>query len=286
MSLSPLHLIGAHPWKRVGFLTYAVSLSFFEAVVLDRLVRGGASQALILADVCGVKGALSEQGAQRVGKDYEIEPVAVEGGVFHPKVTVLADGQECHLLVGSGNLTFNGWGGSCEILEHLHVGFAADAIGDAAGFFEELTRTDRVRHGAGAHCAAIAAELRRGAAGKPTTGSIRFVHNLNASIEEQIAQFADDMGGAVRLVAMAPYYDGAMAVDSLCHRLGLSELFVHAHKHGCVEGLGAQNWPRGGRTRVKAAHGSRPCVWKSLRRRSRVAFMPRRLRFSASADGS
>ena len=40
MNLSPLHLIDAHPWKRVGFATYAVSLSFFEAVILDRLVRG------------------------------------------------------------------------------------------------------------------------------------------------------------------------------------------------------------------------------------------------------
>jgi len=32
MSLSLLHLIDAHPWKRVRFATYAVSLSFFEAV--------------------------------------------------------------------------------------------------------------------------------------------------------------------------------------------------------------------------------------------------------------
>jgi hypothetical protein len=55
-------------------------------IVLDRLIRGGGRQAMILADVEGVRASLSEQGAQRVGKDYEVEPVAVTSGVFHPKV--------------------------------------------------------------------------------------------------------------------------------------------------------------------------------------------------------
>jgi hypothetical protein len=252
MSLSPLDLIGAHPWKRVAFATYAVSLSFVEAVILDRLVRGGASQALILADVHGVKAALSELGAQRVGKDYELEPVAVEGGVFHPKVSVLADGAECHLLVGSGNLTFNGWGGSCEILEHLHAGFAPEALADAAGFFEALSVTTRVRQSARVQCAAVATDLRKAAGAATKGGGIRFIHNLNASLEEQIAQFADDLGGAKRLAVMAPYYDGAKAMDSLAKALGLSKLLVHAHKHGCVESMAAQNWPRGGKCEVEA----------------------------------
>lgn len=252
MSHSPLDLVGAHPWKRVAFATYAVSLSFFEAVILDRLVRGGASQALILADVHGVKAALSELGAQRVGKDYELEPVVVEGGVFHPKVSVLADGAECHLLVGSGNLTFNGWGGSCEILEHLHAGFAPQALADAAGFFEGLSDTTRVRQSAGVQCAAIAADLRKAAGAAGKGGGIRFIHNLNASLEEQIAQFADDLGGAKRLAVMAPYYDGAKAIDSLAKTLGLSKCLVHAHKHGCVESMAVQNWPRGGKCEVQA----------------------------------
>jgi hypothetical protein len=35
-----------------------------------------------------VRASLGEQGAQRVGKDYEVEPVAVTSGVFHPKVAM------------------------------------------------------------------------------------------------------------------------------------------------------------------------------------------------------
>lgn len=126
MSLAPLNLVSAHPWQRVTFTTYALSLSFFEAVILDALIRGGGREAIILADVHGVRASLSEQGAQRVGKDYNVEPVSVSSGyAFHPKISVLWDEEECHVLVGSGNLTFNGWGGNVEFLEHLHPSFAA-----------------------------------------------------------------------------------------------------------------------------------------------------------------
>jgi hypothetical protein len=90
VSLAPLDLVSADVWHRVTFTTYALSLSFFEVIVLDRLIRGGGRQAMILADVEGVRASLSEQGAQRVGKDYEVEPVAVTSGVFHPKVSVFS----------------------------------------------------------------------------------------------------------------------------------------------------------------------------------------------------
>src|ERR1700676_3403025 len=145
MTLAPLDLISAHPWQRVTITTYALSLSFFEAVILDALIRAGGREAMILADIDGVRASLSEQGAQRVGKDYEVEPVSVSSGVFHPKISVLSGENECHLLVGSGNLTFGGWGGNYEVLEHLHPSFAADAINDVADFFDLLSTADRIR---------------------------------------------------------------------------------------------------------------------------------------------
>ena len=98
MSLSPLDLISAHPWRRVTFTTYALSLSFSEAVLLDALIRGGGHDRLILADIDGVRASLSEQGATRVGKDYEVEPVHVNDGVFHPKISVLRGDDDCRFL--------------------------------------------------------------------------------------------------------------------------------------------------------------------------------------------
>ena len=289
--LAPLDLVSAHPWRRVAFTTYALSLSFFEAIILDALVRGGGREAVILADVQGVRASLGEQGARRVGKDYEVEPVAVSGGVFHPKLSVLSAGDECHLLVGSGNLTFGGWGGNCEILEHLHPSFAADAIEDAADFFNLLPVAERVRHSAEQPCAAIAGALRSSVQGKPRNGNIRLFHSLDISISEQLVQAVDELGGAVRLVAAAPFWDGSSAIDDLCEDLGLDHVFVHAHSHGCVEGNAGSNWPTACHRGVKAirlevmeAHGPRRLHGKAFEvicKRGRIV-----LSGSANATGA
>jgi hypothetical protein len=246
MTLAPLDLISAHPWQRVTFTTYALSLSFFEAVILDALIRAGGREAMILADIDGVRASLSEQGAQRVGKDYEVEPVSVPSGVFHPKISVLSGNEECHVLVGSGNLTFGGWGGNYEVLEHLHPGFAADA----AEFFERLSVTERARHGARAHCATVAADLRAAVQGKTRNGDIRLFHNLDTSISAQLVQVADELGGATRLLAAAPFWDKGAAIDGLCKAMGLDEVFLHAHATGTVEGRAGSNWPFGCRNKI------------------------------------
>lgn len=252
MTLAPLDLVSALPWQRVAFTTYALSLSFFESVVLDGLVRGGSRSALILADAEGVRGSLGEQGAQRVGKDYEVEPVVVSGGVFHAKISAFTSADECHLLVGSGNLTFGGWGGNCEVLEHLHSGFAADAMMDAAEFFDLLRASPRVRQRADATCAQFADDLRRSAQGKPRRGDVRLLHSLRESIAEQIVRAADELGGATRLVAAAPFWDRGAAIDDLAESLGLDEVSVHAHPSGVVEGVPGNDWPRSASTRIAA----------------------------------
>jgi hypothetical protein len=40
------HLVNARAWRKAVFTTYALSLSFFESVVLDRLVRGRTAETL------------------------------------------------------------------------------------------------------------------------------------------------------------------------------------------------------------------------------------------------
>jgi hypothetical protein len=240
---APLDLVSAYPWRRAAFTTYALSLSFFEAVLLDALIRGGGREALILADVEGVRAALGEQGARRVGKDYDVEPLAVRAGVFHPKISVFTAENDCHLLVGSGNLTFGGWGGNFEVIEHLHPSFAADAIEDAADFFDYLAITDHVHHGARDRCDWIAADLRASIGGRSRNGNIRLFHSLDGGISQKLVQLVEELGGAVRLVVGAPFWDGGSAIDDLCAALGLQEVFIHAHAGGSVEGTAGSNWP-------------------------------------------
>lgn len=236
-------LIAAYPWRKAVFTTYALSLSFFESVLLDGLVRGGSKEALILADPQGVRTGLSEQGAQRVGRDYELEPVAVSTGAFHPKITALIADDDCHLVVGSGNLTFNGWGGNFELAEHLHPSFAADAFDDAGAFFRLLAESPKAAHGLSDNCLALSEDLSRAAAGKPHNGAIRILHSLDGAIGARLAEFADELGGALRLTAVAPFWDSGTAIDRLCQSLGLDVVHLHAHPGGSVQGQVGSNWP-------------------------------------------
>lgn len=243
--MKPVDLIAASPWTRVAFTTYVLSLSFFEAVILDALVRGRASGALILSDPEGIRAALSEDGARRVGRDYEIAPVVRKGpGIFHPKVSVLAQKDDAHLLVGSGNLTFSGWGGNLEVIEHLHPSFAADAFDDTAAFFEALATSEDVATSAGDASNKIAEDLRKAASRGIRDGRFRLLHSLDAPIAEQIALYADDLGGATRILVASPYFDlDGKGLTRLAAETGCDNIQLHAHPTGSVWGGATPDWP-------------------------------------------
>lgn len=243
--MNPIDVVAAAPWTRVAFTTYALSLSFFEAVILDALLRGRGRGALILSDPEGVRAALSEEGARRVGRDYEVAPVACNlPGVFHPKISMFSKGDDAHLLVGSGNLTFSGWGGNLEVIEHLHPSFAADAFDDAAGFFDALATSDMVTTSAGTASQEIAEDLRKAADRGTRSARFQLLHSLNAPIADQIALYADDLGGAARIVVASPYFDlEGNALTRLAAELGCDNILLHAHPAGSVRGGRVPSWP-------------------------------------------
>jgi hypothetical protein len=242
--MTPLDLVRAAPWDNAFFTTYALSLAFFEGVVLDALMRGGSKHAMILTDPEGLRAALSEHGARRAGRDYEIEPIGCSTGCFHPKVSAFLSGSEAHLLVGSGNLSFGGWGGNLECIEHLHPSFAGDAFDDAADFLESLTIADTLVFDSSEACLEVASALRDAATGMTKSGRIRIAHSLGNSIGDQLIGHAEDLGGAERLAAVSPFYDlNGSGIDRLARQLGCDEILLHAHPDGAVRGVGAICWP-------------------------------------------
>lgn len=99
-----------------------------------------------------------------------------------------------------------------------------------------------MRHGARAHCDAVATDLRASIGDKPRNGDIRLLHNLDRSISEQLVDMVDELGGATRIFAAAPFWDQGAAIDRLCKALSLDEVFIHAHASGTVEGKAGSNW--------------------------------------------
>jgi hypothetical protein len=247
---SALDLIHANRWSRLFFTTYALSLSFFESVILDAIVRNDIPRCTILSDISGVRAAMEEYGAQSAGRVYQIEPVAVNHGCFHPKLLTLTSAGDSHLIVGSGNLTFGGWGANLECVEHLHPSFAADAFTDAAEFLLKLSDAPNVQHSSHQECAEAAADLKRSVAGARQNGNIWLLHSLEVSILEQVYQLTRELGGARRLVIASPFFD-ELGVERLCARLGLDHAYVHVHDGGSVSGSAALNWPGGAPGGVK-----------------------------------
>lgn len=251
--MTPLDLVKAAPWDKAVFTTFALSLSFFEAVVLDALMRGNSRQAIILTDPEGLRAGLSEHGARRAGRDYEIAAVAKSQGCFHPKISAFVNGDDAHLTIGSGNLTFGGWGGNLECIDHLHPSFAADAFEDAADFFELLSVDETIKFDAKAKCDDLGASLRAAAKSGTKTGRIRLAHSLGGSIASQIADACGELGGAERLTIVSPFYDlGGGGIDDLAKLLKCDDLQLHAHPSGAVRGKGAVEWPFDSKRKVQA----------------------------------
>ena len=120
---APRDLLLAQRWSSLLFTTYSLSLSFLESVVVSAVARSYRGLT-VLTDIEGYRASLADAGAVGAGRNYDVVPIEVKPhGVFHPKVGVLIDDEgTIRATVGSGNLTFGGWGYNTEVLEVLTPG--------------------------------------------------------------------------------------------------------------------------------------------------------------------
>jgi hypothetical protein len=194
-----------------------------DAIHPLEMVRAGRG---ILADLSGVAASLGEAGAREIGRTYSLIPVAVSAGCFHPKF-ILLDGEDGpRLIVGSGNLTFGGWGRNLELCEVLSPASAPAAFADMADFLESLATAPRLDLPATDALASWATALRRlpepGGA-----GDIRLIHSVERPIADQLVDMAAAVGGATGLLVASPYFGGAGAVRALAEQLGVERVQVH-----------------------------------------------------------
>jgi hypothetical protein len=71
-------------------------------------------------------------------------PIKVRSGIFHPKVAVMSDDEgNVRASVGSGNLTFGGWGYNSEILDVLLPGRDSICFGELAELWSFSIRIPR-----------------------------------------------------------------------------------------------------------------------------------------------
>lgn len=224
-------IIGSHGWNTAFFTTYSLSLSFFEAVVLHALRQAGVRTTSIAVDLDGYRSTLDERGAADAGRTYDLVPMLLpHPGIFHPKLMVLDGDAGPRVVIGSGNLTFRGWGGNIEVAEFLNPGGAPQALVDVADFLDRLSAASRATGGlaserdpvpAGLSASCRSATVRPGQGG----GTLRVLHSLDRPIADQVADAVAELGGASSLLVVSPFLRLA-AVKGLANQLGCADVSV------------------------------------------------------------
>jgi hypothetical protein len=105
------------------FLTYAFDPLFFERVPLRDLERGGSRNIVIAADAGQLREAMRQSLEQLVhlGRSYVLAET-VTANIFHPKLIARLSSTGGRVWIGSGNLTYTGWGGNQELATAWSIG--------------------------------------------------------------------------------------------------------------------------------------------------------------------
>ncbi len=208
--LSPHDLITSRRWEHALFTTYSLSLSFFEAHLLRTgLKMNGCGDIWVVADADGYSDSLAEKQATSVGQDYHLVPVALPEGVFHPKCTYLAGPDGDVLVVGSGNLTFGGYGRNVEVFEAFSSKEDPVIFAEFAQFLDALRSRSDFLNPEPAWIDTFT-RLARRAAGLSTakdTPTFHLVHCAQKPISEALRIAIAAQGGASSLRVLSPFFD-------------------------------------------------------------------------------
>jgi hypothetical protein len=211
---TPFDVLAGQDWERALFGTFTLSLAFFDTLIVPPLQERFCEQIHVLVDVRGNRSSLQERGAVGPGKNYELIPVNVRDGIFHPKFAYLwsrEDNEDDVLLVGSGNLTFGGYGRNVEVFEVLQESTAPLAFDDFAGFLGALLKRsdlDTPRPSVIGDTLGRLQKRARRRASLPRT-AVRLLHSVNAPILNQFLPIAKRSMPVKELVVWSPYHHPA-----------------------------------------------------------------------------
>lgn len=129
--MNPRDFCRARSYETAVALTYSFDALFFERLVLPDLWAGGAGEVLVIADPQQLDSAIPRVVGQvrHLGRNYRLL-AATSRGIQHAKLFLRVGAGGALLWVGSGNLTFGGWGANRELatawrVEPGNVGGAA-----------------------------------------------------------------------------------------------------------------------------------------------------------------
>ncbi|HEX7316682.1 MAG TPA: hypothetical protein VF297_22460 [Pyrinomonadaceae bacterium] len=221
-------VLEAGRWEKALFTTYSLSLTFFESVILRALRKAECREVWVLADVDGYRSSLMERGSGGVGSEYRLIPIGLPKGVFHAKCCYLAGSETDVLAVGSGNLTFGGYGRNLEVLEVLTSQTQPQCFRAFADFLTALKKREDIV------CPDVSwAEMfadrayEVSADGNDEEAYPKLLTSAGQSIKDQLAGLAAASGPVETLTVLSPFFDAdARAVSELAAATGTRQVRV------------------------------------------------------------
>lgn len=200
-------------------LTYGANLAFYEQVILSRLWRANSRNNLIFMDADRYFETIDDyrDSIGYVGRRYLVVPVQL--GVlqsFHPKFIFLLGTDRSRLLIGSGNLTFNGYGNNLEIFTQLDWSLQnkenQDIFSDTWNLIEGIqerwghsSQTDWMLQKARARSEWLLEE--------PESGDTKLVHSLERPLMDQFTDYMREYS-VKKLTIISPFLDNqAKAIE-------------------------------------------------------------------------
>ena len=195
-------------WEKALFTTYSLSLTFFESIVLRALQEIECPEIWVIADAVGYRSSLMERGSHGVGYEYHLVPIGLRNGVFHPKCCYLVGPDSDLLVVGSGNLTFGGFGRNLEVIEILSSESHASCFRSFGNFLNAIKRRSDVV------CPDLSwidifAERASRVAVRANQGPEypKLMTSVEEAVEPQLTRAVSLLGDVQQLTVLSPFFD-------------------------------------------------------------------------------
>lgn len=108
-------LINSNKYHSAIFFAYCVDIRFLDQVVIPQLKRKGIINFLCFVDSQMINKSIEWISHSELKNKETYYLSAVESkGAFHPKILALFGENNIHINIGSGNLTYTGYGGNKE----------------------------------------------------------------------------------------------------------------------------------------------------------------------------
>jgi len=149
-----------------------------------------------------------ERGSHGVGYEYHLVPIGLRNGVFHPKCCYLLGPDGDLLAVGSGNLTFGGFGRNLEVFEVLSSESDSSCFNAFGEFLVALKRrTDVVCPDLSWIDSFADRAFKVGARVNQGPEFPRLLTSVEESVETQLSKVVSTLGDVQHLTVLSPFFD-------------------------------------------------------------------------------